>query len=106
MREDESGTDWLVFYIPLAALETIYEIEYPYNARWRVWAEPLDNWFAEIGRSIYERVPFALGLIGEEVSGYTTASEVASAGVPERRGLPMLVPNERGELNWYPPTDW
>jgi hypothetical protein len=106
VREDESGIDWLDLYIPLRALETIYEISYPYDKSWRVWAEPLDRWFADIGRRIYQEVPFRLGLIGEEVSGLTDASEVAAAGIPNKRKLPLLVPNERGELDWYPTTDW
>lgn len=106
VREQESAIDWLDLYIPLGVLETIYEIEHPDNPSWRVWAEPLQDWFADIGRSIYYEVPFSLGLIGEEVSGYRSASEVASEGVPEKRWLPLLVPNERGELVWYPTTDW
>ena len=106
MREDESGIDWLDFYIPLGALETIYEVAYPYDKSWRVWAQPLDHWFADIGRWIHQEVPFQLGLIGEEVSGFTYASELATAGIPSDRMLPLLVPNDRGELDWYPATDW
>jgi hypothetical protein len=106
VRSDHSGIDWLDLYTPLGALETIYEIAYPYDKRWRVWAEPLERWFADIGRCIYLEVPFRLGLIGEEVSGRTCASEVATAGIPNKRRLPLLVPNERGELDWYPTTDW
>ena len=105
VREHESGIDWLDFYIPLAALGTIYEIEYPHNERWRTWAESLDQWFREIARSIYEKVSFALALIGEEVSGCTDAREVAAAGVPKRRTAPMLLPNEHGELASYPATE-
>jgi hypothetical protein len=31
---------------------------------------------------------------------------VATARIPNKRPSPLLVPNERGELDWYPTTDW
>jgi hypothetical protein len=68
VREDESGIDWLDLYTPLGALETIYDIGYPYDESWRVWAEPLVRWFADIGRWIYHEVAFRRELIGEEVT--------------------------------------
>jgi hypothetical protein len=106
VREDESGIDWLDLYTPLGALETIYDIGYPYDESWRVWAEPLVRWFADIGRWIYHEVAFRRGLIGEEVSGHTRASEVATAPDTQQAPVAAPVPNERGELDWYPTTDW
>jgi hypothetical protein len=109
VREEESQIDWFDFYIPWGALETAYEIDYDaYQTgsfeTWRHWAEPLDSWFAEIGRTIYDEVPFALALIGEEASGMTYASEVATRGGPGEKDYPMLLPDETGKLNWHPRT--
>jgi hypothetical protein len=109
VREDETHIDWLDFYIPWGALETVYEIDYSgYETgnfeTWRNWAEPLDGWFAEIARSIYAEVPFALALIGEEVSGQLYASELAAQGGPGEKHCSMLFPDEAGELKWYAAT--
>lgn len=49
------------FYTPLGALETIYDIGYPYDESWRVRAEPLVRWFPDIGRWIYHEVAFRRG---------------------------------------------
>lgn len=111
VREDESRIDWIDFYIPWGALETVYEIDYDaYQAgsyaTWRHWAEPLDAWFADVARSIYAEVPFALALIGEEVSGQMYASELAAQGGPGEKHGPLLFPDENGELKWYPATSW
>lgn len=97
-REDKP--DWLVFYIPLTALELIYGFETVEDWNWPEW-KALDNWLAQIGRSIYEVVPFALGLIGEEASGQSSAQKVQAAG-PEKVPYSVLLPDERGELAWYP----
>jgi hypothetical protein len=110
VREEESQIDWFDFYIPWGALETVYEIDYDayqtgHFETWRQWAEPLDAWFAEIGRTIYKEVPFALALIGEEASGMTYASEVAARGGPGEKDFPMLFPDDAGALNWYPRTN-
>ncbi|MFN2472160.1 MAG: hypothetical protein ABR583_14455 [Gaiellaceae bacterium] len=51
-------------------------------------------------------MPFALGLVGEEVSGQTHAAEVAAQGVPEERAAPLLFPDEQGRFCWYPATKW
>jgi hypothetical protein len=104
VRDNATATDWLDLYITLGALETVYDIEYRWNDAWSDWTRPLDDWFADIARSVHDAVPFALALIGEEVSGETSASELAATGVPETPGFALLVPDQRGHLAWYPRT--
>jgi hypothetical protein len=111
VREGESRIDWLDLYIPMGALETVYDIdsEAKHTANletWRSWAAPLDEWFASIGRTVYEAVPSRLALVGEEVCGMHYASEVAAEAIPAERSLPLLFPDEGGSLRWYPATEW
>lgn len=98
---EEDGPDWLKLGIPVAALDNVYPVWT--DDSWRSWADPLEEWFADIGRFVYDRVPFALGVLGEEVSGSHYAEHLAEHGIPERH-CGMLVPSEGGELRWLPAT--
>jgi hypothetical protein len=102
--EEDSRIDWLDLYIPLGALDTVYDYDYGDRASWRAWAAPLDDWFADIGRTVYDAVPFRLALVGEEVSGMRYASQVAVEGIPDERNTPLLFPDNDGALKWYPAT--
>jgi len=110
--QNEDGVrlrDLVEFYIPLGALGRTYEVGgYPFAdaddaATWRV---PLDEWLVELGRCVFERVPFGLALVGFEVDVPTVSGEVVrQKGIPTERfeGYLMKV----GEnLEWYPPTNW
>jgi hypothetical protein len=105
----DGRSEWFDFYIPFGALEVVYE-EGVVNwykgefAACREWAQPLDEWFADIGRAIYAAVPFRLGLIGEEMSGAIYADDLLA--IPPFEFRPMLFPDENGVLRWYPDPLW
>jgi hypothetical protein len=105
---EESGPDWLGFYVPMGALEAVYEVGgYPFeqdsdSQRWR---ESLEEWLAGIGTAVFPRAAFRIGLVGFEVSGDTSARELRDSGVPARRPMGLLYP-EGNKLIWYPTNQW
>ncbi|MBN6035993.1 hypothetical protein [Amycolatopsis sp. 195334CR] len=109
IREDD-GSDWLDFYLPLGALENadprVGAYPHPFEGEAALahlaWRRPIDDWLAEIGRRIYARAGFSLGLIGDEVSGRVYAADLAE-GPPEPRGIGYLVP-AHGDLRYWPGT--
>jgi hypothetical protein len=108
IREDD-GPDWLVFYIPVAALSlTDSRVGgFPFGdvEACQDWRAPLDDWLARIASRIHATVPISLGLIGFEVSGHAYAREVEANGVPENRHTCYLVPSGN-TLDIYPTTHW
>ena len=108
IREDH-GPDWLDFFLPTGSLEEIDPrvAGYPFeeNSSQRDWREPIDEWLMQIGRRVFERVPFALALIGFEALGQLYAEQLAATGPPEDRWVGYLWP--RGDhLEWYPANRW
>ena len=76
LREgDGAGPDWLKLGFPMGALvRVLAEVGvYPYQTdRWDPsvpWRRALDDWLADVGRTVYATAPFRLGLIGFEVGG-------------------------------------
>jgi len=64
-------------------------------ATWRV---PLDEWLVELGRYLYERVPFRLALLGFEVDFRNVSADfVQRNGIPAER---LTVIGGRQEINW------
>lgn len=107
IREDE-GPDWLDLVLPLGGLENAFPdlAAFPfYSPPWRSVLEPLEKWLAEIGREVFRVVPFRLGLIGEEVSGYEYSATLADSGIPSEREIGYLWP-ETGRLSYYPTNRW
>jgi hypothetical protein len=107
VRED-SGDNWLGFYLPLGALQAAYPIgAYPFedSQTSREWREPLENWMADIGRTVFGVAPFRIGLVGFEVSGFEAADHVTTSGIPAERGIGYLIPFA-GKLEWYPTNQW
>jgi hypothetical protein len=104
VRED-SGIDWLGFYVPMGALGNAYPVGgFPFAGSDRedtTWRIPLDQWLSDIGRHVFQHVPFDLALIGHEVSGDTYAEEIVSEGIPEERWIGYMWP-EHGQLQYYP----
>jgi len=47
------------------------------------WQLPINDWLVELGRHVFEVVPFRLGLVGFEVSGKAYAGELFEEGVPK-----------------------
>ena len=106
--------DWLDVYLPLGSLARADERvgAYPFGAAMTIgdetpsrdslmWRQPLDAWLAEIAASIFQVVPFRLGLIGFETSGATTADELTR--LPEERYITYLLP-EGNDLVVCPAT--
>ena len=109
---DEGGTplrDLLTFYVPYGALALTYPLGgYPFSNAEQAptWRVPLDEWLVKIGGFVYERVPFALALIGYEVDfPEVDAKSVQQNGVPLERYDGYLW-EVGGRLEWYPPTKW
>lgn len=104
----EGGSDWLGLYLPLGALAAAYDVKgYPFDngASSQQWREPLANWLANIGRFVFSRAPFALGLVGFEVSGTVHAAELSLSEVENQRPIGYLYPTE-DKLTWYPTNQW
>jgi hypothetical protein len=97
---DEVLMDWLVLYVSYDELERVYEVV-SYETGFDAWQAPLDEWLADIGRSIYEWTPFALALIGPEVSGEIYARDIMTRGTDIWYSA-MLYPDASGDLEWYP----
>jgi hypothetical protein len=99
------GIDWLDFYVPVGALEKIYDVgNYPTDdSAVKLWLDPLNAWLVELGQHLYSQVRYKLALIGHEVCGLTYSDEVTSSAVPSKRNMGYLLP-AAGQLNWYPPT--
>lgn len=105
MRED-SGPDWIGFYLPVGALGSVYDVgAFPFvdGKSSRTWREPLDDWLRQIAAAVFTVVPFSLALIGHEVSGTAYADEIRITGVPDERWGGLLW-GDSEELIWYPPT--
>jgi len=106
VRECE-GSDWLIFYCPMGALAKIYPVGgFPFGKMnhdsWRV---PMDAWLVDIGRRVFERTPFRLGLVGFEASsGDYYADEVSVSALPDKRYVGFLMPTKT-ELVYYARTE-
>ncbi len=100
---EEDGSDWLDFYLPLGALSGAYDLGgYPFDDRRHDhWQRPVDAWLARLGYHVFAAIPFELGLIGMEVSGITSAAELAQAGIPDRREIGYLW-RQRHTLTYAP----
>lgn len=91
-------------YLPLGALSEIYPIGgYPFGSYEQapLWIPQLESWLADIGRWVYEAVPFRLGLIGHEAAGEVDADDLIS--VPTTRYFSYLWPQD-GALQYFPAT--
>lgn len=109
VRED-GGSDWLDFYLPLGSLgradPRVGAFPYPFEGEGALahlaWRRPIDDWLADLGRQVYARVDYSLGLIGHEVSGDTYGADLAE-GPPEQRRIGYLIPAD-GEPRYWPIT--
>lgn len=104
---EEDGADWLDFCLPLGGLGQALPNArgYPFSDdTGRSWRQPLDDWLAEIGRHLFEQVPFRLGLIGFEQSGMDDANRMKS-GPPEERWVGYLWP-QQAKLTYLPANRW
>ena len=102
----EEDKDWLVLCIPMGGLGRVVDVgAYPFaDGSDLSWTTALEDWFVAIAKSIFEAVPFELGLTGHDVSGNACAAELRKTGIPTtERWMGYLWP-EKGTLCCYPPT--
>jgi hypothetical protein len=108
VREEEALIDWLVFYIPLGALSRVDQRVggYPFGPDSGVdsliWRYPIDAWLAGLAQHIYNSVPFALALMGYEVSGDVSSTQLAE-GIPPTRYY-AIAHASGGQLAYFPAT--
>jgi hypothetical protein len=103
---ETDGSDWLVFYFPMSALGHVYPVGgFPFDStNHESWRTPLDNWLVDVGRRIFPRAPFTLGLVGFETSGNIYAADLVASGLPTKRHEGLLVP-DGARLVWHPRTE-
>ncbi|WP_146605254.1 hypothetical protein [Jiangella anatolica] len=93
-----SGADWLVFFIPVGALDLAEprSAAFPFRGGDSLlWRRPLDRWLAGIGAEVHAAVPFRLALIGPEVAGLTSARSLGGRP-PAERWAAYLLPSGDG----------
>ena len=100
----EGESDWLDLCIPTGMLELRFPVSYPLDRATNPWLSALDDVLVRMASAVYAATSFQLGLIGEEVSGVSSAAEV-TAEECERGGLIVpgelwrkLSPHREGEL--------
>jgi hypothetical protein len=74
----DRDSDWLNLSIPVGMLGRRLPITYPLELETNPWTIAFDERLARIGAAIYGVTPFRLGLVGEEVSGACSATELTS----------------------------
>ena len=74
----DADADWLDLSIPMGMLELAFQVRYPLASSTNPWLSDLDLHLAEIGRAVYKRAAFRLGLLGEEVGAFTTAARLTA----------------------------
>lgn len=97
------GADWLDLCLPLGALANLdHRVgAYPFDDTTPsgAWREPIERWFEDIGRAVFQTVPFVHAVTGFEVSGLEE-SEVKPGWVG------LLRPTEEGALAVEPVINW
>ena len=109
---DPEGTDWLGVYVPLGSLSAVWaEVgAYPFMAADEdprahvVWQERLEGWLTDLGRHLYDVVPFRLGAVGFDLDDYEKWWAWEAGVLPEERWDGILLADGSGGLSWDPPT--
>ena len=69
----------------------------------RSWYAEIENWFRQIGESLYESFGFNVGTIGTETDRFS-ANDLRRDGILDDRRLALLI--EEGQwVYWYPSTE-
>ncbi|MEQ8673692.1 MAG: hypothetical protein RLP44_11935 [Aggregatilineales bacterium] len=110
VREIPYNVDWLIFYIPMGALATAYDVGgYPFSkdiADHIVWMVTIEKWLYNIADHVFKHIDFKLGLIGLEVSGDAYSSEIASDGIPDIREMGYLIEGKDKDTLEFLPANW
>ncbi|ULH18351.1 hypothetical protein MF271_23115 (plasmid) [Deinococcus sp. KNUC1210] len=105
---EEAGNDWLYVSFPSEIIGEIFKWppdSYPIGdlAEHLRWMCQIESWFTDLAQEIFASVKFEMGLIGFEIAGWPTAESIRRDGVPEKRQIGYLFPeNER--LIYFPRT--
>lgn len=98
IREEDSGLDWLDFYLPLGSLGRAdgrvgaFPVGGPADGS-LAWRREIDAWLAAIGARIHRAAPFEYALIGFEASGEGLPNESA-----RDRWVGVLRPDGQGVI--------
>ena len=87
----EEEATWLDFSIPVNLLETQYPVRYPLTLENNLWIRNIQDMYSSLAMSIYEKFPFHMAMIGEEVAGMTTSTLL---DVPTLQTLSAILPLE------------
>ncbi len=104
MRFDEQPTDWIHFYLPMAALSKVYRVKaFPFDdlSQHTDWQRELDTWLVNLARHVWSQASVRFGLVGFELSTDISSADIARHGVPATRNEGYLWPSN-GELEYFP----
>lgn len=92
----DDDSDWLVFYLPMGSLQTAYPVgSFPFGeASWSgPWRWEVEDWLYGVGLWVARTASYQLGLIGYEVSGQISSTDISARGIPEDRFIGYLWPS-------------
>ncbi|WP_096155375.1 hypothetical protein [Bacillus sp. FJAT-45066] len=72
----ENEATWLDFSLPVNLLETKFNVVYPLTVDNNTWISSIHKLYTDLATSIFKRLPFHMAIIGEEVAGMTTSTEL------------------------------
>ena len=87
----EGEATWLDFSIPVNLLETKYPVSYPLTLENNPWIRNIQDKYTSLSIAIFEKTPYHMAMIGEEVAGMTTSTLL---DVPTLLTLSAILPLE------------
>lgn len=85
-EESPGGADWLDVSVPTSMLRHEFPVRYPLIRTDNPWLREIDRALLLIADAVYAAAPFALALVGEEASGWTSAREITAEYVAQAGG--------------------
>ncbi len=78
---EKDGSDWLDFCIPTEMLVDAFSVKHLPEMREYPWANILDKYLLQMADMIYQKTPYDLAFIGDEVSGLVNKASIISEGI-------------------------
>ena len=78
---ETNGSDWLDFCFPMGMLKRAFSVNHPLEMREYPWSVTLDKYLLQMADMIYQKTPFDLAFIGDEVSGLVNKASIISEGI-------------------------
>lgn len=72
----KNESDWIDILIPQSAFQKIYPYIYPITIELNPWLKEINEIYVQLAENIYNKSPFDLAMIGEEVSGHTNQEDI------------------------------